>query len=45
MDLTASIQVDKLRELLAKSRQGLEEWLKLNKVREKPAQEGDDSAS
>jgi hypothetical protein len=37
--------VDKLREPLVKSRQGLEEWLELNQEREKPADEGDDSAS
>jgi hypothetical protein len=37
--------VDKLREPLAKSRQGLEEWFELNKGREKPAEEDDVSAS
>ncbi len=43
----ASIQVDRLREPLAKSKQGLEEWLELNKGRKKLAEEeeGSDSAS
>lgn len=41
----ASIRVDRLREPLAKSRQGLEEWLELNKGRKKPVEEGGDSAS
>ena len=41
----ANIQVDRLREPLAKSRQGLEEWLELNKGRKKPVEEGGDSAS
>lgn len=41
----ASIRVDRLREPLAKSKQGLEEWLELNKGRKKPAEEGGDSTS
>jgi len=41
----ANIQVDRLREPLAKSRQGLEEWLELNKGKKKPVEEGGDSAS
>lgn len=39
----AAIRVDKLREPLAKSRQGLEEWYALNKDRKKPP--GEESAS
>jgi len=35
----AGIQVDRLREPLAKSRQGLEQWLELNKGRKKPIEE------
>jgi len=41
----ASIQVDKLREPLAKSKQGLEEWLQLNKGRKEPVKEGGNLAS
>ncbi len=44
-DYLASIRVDRLREPLAKSRQGLEEWLELNKGRKKPAEESGNSAS
>ena len=40
----ASIQVDRLREPLAKSKQGLEEWLQLNKGRKEPVKEGSDLA-
>lgn len=40
----ASIQVDRLKEPLAKSKQGLEEWLQLNKGRKEPVKEGSDSA-
>jgi len=40
----ASIEVDRLREPLARSKQGLEEWLQLNKGRKEPAEEGGDSA-
>ncbi len=40
----ASIQVDRLREPLAKSKQGLEEWLQLNKGRKEPIKEGGDLA-
>jgi len=39
----ASIQVDRLKEPLAKSKQGLEEWLQLNKDRKEPVKEGSDS--
>ena len=39
----ASIQVDRLKEPLAKSKQGLEEWLQLNKGRKEPVKEGSDS--
>jgi len=39
----AGIRVDRLRDPLAKSRQGLEEWYELNKDRKKPPEE--DSAS
>jgi len=35
----AGIQVDRLKEPLAKSKQGLEEWLELNKGRKKPIEE------
>ncbi len=35
----AGIRVDRLREPLAESRQGLEEWYTLNKDREKPPEE------
>lgn len=38
----AGIQVDRLREPLAKSKQGLEEWLQLNKGRKEPVKEGGD---
>lgn len=41
----AGIRVDRLREPLAKSKQGLEEWFELNKGRKKPAEEGGDSTS
>ena len=41
----ASIQVDRLEKPLAKSKQGLEEWLQLNKERKKPVKEGGDLAS
>ncbi len=41
----ASIQVDRLREPLAKSKQGLEEWLQLNKGKKEPAKEGGDLVS
>jgi len=41
----ASIQVDRLKEPLANSKQGLEEWLQLNKDRKEPVKEGSDSAS
>lgn len=41
----ASIQVDRLREPLAKSKQGLEEWLQLNKGRKEPVKEGSDLAA
>ncbi len=41
----SGMRVDRLKEPLAKSRQGLEEWLELNKGRKKPAEEGDGSAS
>ena len=41
----ASIQVDKLREPLARSKQGLEEWLQLNKGKKEPVKKGSDSAS
>ncbi len=40
----ASIQVDRLKEPLAKSKQGLEEWLQLNKGRKEPVKEGSASA-
>ena len=36
----ASIQVDRLIKPLIKSKQGLEEWLQLNKGRKKPVEEG-----
>jgi hypothetical protein len=35
----AGVRVDRLREPLAKSRQGLEEWYALNKDRKKPAED------
>ena len=38
------IQVDRLREPLAKSRQGLEEWLQLNTGKKEPVKLGDNSA-
>jgi hypothetical protein len=41
----ASIQVDRLREPLAKSKQGLEEWVQLNKGRKEPVKEGGGFAS
>ena len=41
----AGIQVDRLREPLARSKQGLEEWLQLNKGRKKPPEEGTDLAT
>jgi len=41
----ASIQVDRLKEPLAKSKQGLDEWLQLNKGRKEPVKEGGDLAS
>jgi hypothetical protein len=40
----AGIQVDRLREPLAKSRQGLEEWLQLNKGKKESVKPGDDLA-
>ncbi len=39
----ASIQVDRLKEPLANSKQGLEEWLQLNKGRKEPVKEDSDS--
>jgi len=36
----AGIQVDRLQEPLAKSRQGLEEWLQLNKGKKEPVKQG-----
>lgn len=39
----ASIQVDRLKEPLANSKQGLEEWLQLNEGRKEPVKEGSDS--
>ena len=41
----ASIQVDRLKEPLSKSKQGLEEWLQLNKGRKEPVKEGGDFIS
>lgn len=41
----AAIRVDRLRDPLAKSRQGLEEWYELNKNRKKPPEEDSASAS
>jgi len=41
----AAIRVDRLRDPLAKSRQGLEEWYELNKDRKKPPEEDSASAS
>ena len=41
----AAIRVDRLREPLAKSRQGLEEWYALNKDRKKPPEEESASPS
>ena len=41
----AGIRMDRLKEPLAKSKQGLEEWFELNKGRKKPAEEGGNSAS
>jgi len=38
----AGIQVNRLEKPLAKSKQGLEEWLQLNKERKKPFKEGGD---
>jgi len=38
------IQVDRLREPLAKSRQGLEEWLQLNTGKKEPVKPGDNLA-
>jgi len=40
----ATIQVDRLMQPLAKSKQGLEEWLQLNKGRKEPVKEGGDLA-
>jgi hypothetical protein len=40
----AGIQVDRLQEPLAKSRQGLEEWLELNKGKKEPVKLGGNSA-
>jgi len=40
----ASIEVDRLKEPLANSKQGLEEWLQLNKRKKEPVKEGSDSA-
>lgn len=40
----ASIQVDRLKEPLAKSKQGLEEWLQLSKEKKEPVKEGGDLA-
>lgn len=40
----ASIQVDRLKKPLAKSTQGLEEWLQLNKGRKEPVKESGDLA-
>ena len=40
----ASIQVDRLKEPLVKSRQGLEEWLQLNKGKKEPVKQGSNSA-
>lgn len=40
----ASIQVDRLKKPLAKSKQGLEEWLQLNKGRKEPVKESGDLA-
>ena len=40
----ASIRVDRLREPLAKSKQGLEEWLELNKGKKKSVKQGADLA-
>jgi hypothetical protein len=37
----AGMRVDRLREPLAESKHGLEEWLALNKGRKKPVEEGD----
>lgn len=39
------IQVDRLKEPLAKSRQGLEEWLQLNKGKKELVKQGGDLAS
>lgn len=41
----AAIRVDRLRDPLAKGRQGLEEWYELNKDRKKPPEEDSASAS
>lgn len=41
----AGIRVDRLREPLAKSRQGLEEWYALNKDRKKPPEDEEASPS
>jgi len=41
----ASIQVDRLKEPLSKSKQGLEEWLQLNKGRKEPVKEDGDFIS
>jgi len=40
----AGIEVDRLREPLAKSRQGLEEWLQLNSGKKEPVKPGGDLA-
>ena len=40
----ANIQVDRLKEPLAKSRQGLEEWLELNKGKKESVKQGGDLA-
>ena len=41
----AGIRMDRLKEPLAKSKQGLEEWIELNKGKKKPDQEAGGSAS
>jgi hypothetical protein len=41
----ASIQVDRLKEPLSKSKQGLEQWLQINKGRKEPVKEDGDFIS
>ena len=40
----AGIQIDRLKEPLVKSRQGLEQWLELNKGKKEPVKQGGDLA-